>query len=59
MKARDKKMSITSTVIYIIGLLLVALTTAIAVYKQDSEMLHNYREQLMKQTRSFVRIFGV
>ena len=41
-------MSITSTVIYIIGLLLVALTTAMLVYKQDSEMLHNYREQLMK-----------
>lgn len=48
MKARDKKMSIISTVSYIIGVLLVALTTAFLTYKQDSEMLHDYRERLME-----------
>lgn len=41
-------MSTTATVSYIIGLLLVAFTTAISVYKLDSEMLHNYRERLME-----------
>ena len=46
MKARNKKMSIISTVSYIIGMLLVALTTAFLTYKQDSEMLHDYRERL-------------
>ena len=48
MKARDKKMSITSTVIYIIGLFLVSFTTAMLVYKHDAEMLHNYRERIME-----------
>lgn len=46
MKARDKKMSIISTVSYIIGVLLVALTTAFLTYKQDSEMLDNYRDRI-------------
>ena len=41
-------MSIISTVSYIIGVLLVALTTAFLTYKQDSEMLHDYRERLME-----------
>ena len=41
-------MSIISTVSYIIGMLLVALTTAFLTYKQDSEMLHDYRERLME-----------
>lgn len=41
-------MSITSTVIYIIGLFLVAFTTAMLVYKHDAEMLHNYRERIME-----------
>lgn len=41
-------MSITATVSYIIGVLLVALTTAFLTYKQDSEMLHDYRERLME-----------
>lgn len=41
-------MSITATVSYIIGLLLVAFITAISVYKLNSEMLHDYRERLME-----------